>query len=885
MSSQKIKSPPKWANRFLEWYCGSQLLDEIQGDLLEAFYYRSVEVGDTKARWWFVWDVIRFFRPSSFGKRSYNSNQIAMLRNYLVVSFRNFRSQKGYGFINLSGLIVGITACLLITLHVLEEVTYDNFHPKASQTYRVVMDMYGQGELKTKSAPVYPAVGPGLLADFPEVEMYTRILPFGDGVYSVKQADGTLIRFNENKAVIADENFFEMFGFRLLDGNPESVLSKADQIVLSASTAKRYFGSDNPIGKPIFWRGTRELTVTGVYEDFPENSHMQFDMICSLKTWEGFDEWPGNWGWYDFYTFIKTSEGVDQAVLDEKLSAYLDGKKEETYTTRNVREVLWTQEIGDIHLYSSGISWDMGENGGGEQIYFLSVIAILILLIAWVNYVNLATARAIKRAREVGIRKVVGAQKGNLITQFLVESFLYNAMAVVVSVLLVIGLVPVINSAMELGLKRELLYGPEVLIGLTSLIFLGALITGFYPAMVLTSFKPVSVLKGQVGKTGRKFGFRQILVVFQFTASITLILGTFLVVKQLNYMRSQDLGLNIEQTLVLKSPSSSRGGGDLIERLGLFKAGLEAMPEVSGYTISSNVPGVENFGIGGVTSKYFPNEFRDCYRVRIDDQFMELFEIDLIAGRSFSANMATDTAAVVLNEVAMKHLGFQSAEEALGEKINPNTRNESTIVGVVKSYHQATLKEELDPVVFHFIRRASGSFYSIKLRTEDYSASMAKVEAIWDEIYPDNPFDYFFLDEFFDRQYKADEQFNSVFIGFAGLAIFVACLGLFGLVSFTAEQARKEIGIRKVLGASAKKLVLLLARDYVRLILAAIILSFPLSYYLMREWLNGFAYQTQIGVEIFVFGGMVISMVAFVTVSVKSFQAANGNPVNALRED
>lgn len=885
MSLNKVKSPPKWANRFLEWYCGADLVDEIQGDLLEAFYYRSEEVGDTKARWWFIWDVIRFFRPSSFGKRSYNSNQIAMLRNYLVVSFRNFRSQKGYGFINLSGLIVGITSCLLITLHVLEEITYDNFHPKAGQTYRVVMDMYGQGELKTKSAPVYPAVGPGLLADFPEVEMYTRILPFGDGVYSVKQADGSLVRFNESKAVIADENFFEMFGFRLLDGSPESVLSKPQQVVLSETAAKRYFDDQNPVGEIVVFRGTEEYTVTGVFEDFPENSHMDFELITSLKSVDRFEEWPTNWGWYDFYTFIKTTDEVDQAVLDEKLSTFLDSKKKETNAARNSRQVLWTQQIGDIHLYSSGLSWDMGENGGGEQIYFLSVIAALILLIAWVNYVNLATARAIKRAREVGIRKVVGAQKSDLVMQFLVESFLYNAMAVIASLLLVITLIPVINSAMELGLNRALLYGPEVLIGLSLLVFLGALITGFYPAMVLTSFKPVSVLKGQVGKAGRKFGFRQVLVVFQFTASITLILGTFLVVKQLNYMRSQDLGLNIEQTLVLKSPSSSRGGADLIQRLGLFRAGLEAMPEVSGFALSTNVPGVENFGIGGVTSKYLPNEFRDCYRVGIDDQFMKLFEIDIIAGRSFSANMATDTSAVVLNEIAMKQLGFQSAEEALGEKINPNTPGERTIVGVVKSYHQATLKEELDPVIFRYNRREGGSFYSVKLSSENYTESMEKIEASWDKIYPDNPFDYFFLDEFFDRQYKADEQFNAVFIGFAGLAIFVACLGLFGLVSFTAEQARKEIGIRKVLGASAKKLVLLLARDYVRLILAAIALSFPLSYYLMREWLSGFAYQTQIGIEIFVFGGMVISMVAFLTVSFKSFQAANGNPVNVLRED
>lgn len=878
-------SPPGWANRFLEWYCAHDLVDEIQGDLLEAFYHRKDEFGLVKARWWFIWDVMRFFRPSSFGKRSYNSNQIAMIRNYMLVSLRNFSKQKGYSFINLSGLIVGITACLLISLHVLEEITFDSFHPKADQTYRVVMDMFGQGELKTKSAPVYAAVGPNLLKDFPEVEMATRILPFGGGVYSVKKTDGSLVRFNENKAVLADENFFEMFGFQLVDGNAQSVLAQPNQIVLSASAAQRYFGTQNPIGQSIFWRGTNELKVTGVYKDFPENSHMQFDMITSLQSWDGFENFIDNWGWYDFYTFVKTPPNVSQEALDEKLATYLDGKKEEFYAERNVREELWSQKVGDIHLYSTNLSWDMGENGGGEQIYFLSIIALLILIIAWVNYVNLATARAIKRAKEVGVRKVVGAQKSNLMTQFLVESFLYNTFAVVISVLLVWILLPVINSTMDLTLEKSILFGSTILTGLLVLIILGTVCSGLYPAVVLTSFKPVAVLKGKLHTGRKRFGFRQILVIFQFTASITLILGTFLVVKQLAYMRSQDLGINIEQTLVLQGPSSGSSQQDLTDRLRLFRAQLEGMPEVKSFSLSSSVPGIENFAISGFTSKHYPQDLRDCYRVRIDDRFMDQFEIEIVAGRSFSAEMATDTSAIVMNTVAMKHLGFNSPEEAIGEKINPSSQNPWTIIGVVDNYHQATLKESLDPVLFMYNRRERGNYYALKMESTDYASSVARVEAEWDKLYPDNPFDYFFLDELFDRQYKSDEQFNAVFIGFAGLAIFVACLGLFGLVSFTAEQAKKEIGIRKVLGASAQKLVLLLAKDYALLIFIAIVVAFPLGYFLMQEWLKGFAYQTDIGAGIFVFGGVVISLVAFVTVSFKSFSVANNNPISALREE
>jgi len=878
-------SPPNWANRFLEWYCANSLLDEIQGDLLEAFYYRQTEVGVTKAKWWFVWDVIRFFRPSSFGKRSYNSNQIAMLKNYMLVSLRNFRKQKGYSFINLSGLIVGITACLLISLHVLEEITYDNFHPNADKTYRVVMDMYGQGELKTKSAPVYAAVGPNLLTDLPEVEMSSRILPFGGGVYSVRQDDGTLIRYNEEKAVLADENFFDMFGFRLLDGDRQNVLSEPSQIVVSESTAKRYFGNENPIGQSIFWRGTTELKVTGVFEDFPENSHMQFELITSLKTWNGYEDFVNNWGWYDFYTFVKVVDGVSQDALDQKLETYLDEKKAEFYAQRGVREEMWTQQVGDIHLGSVGLSWDMGENGGGQQIYFLVVIAGLILVIAWVNYINLATARAIKRAKEVGVRKVVGAGKSNLLIQFLVESFLYNLFAVLASLALVALLRPVINQAMDITLEQSLLFGPTVLGGLLLLVLLGTICSGLYPALVLTSFNPVAVLKGNFGSGKKKFGFRQLLVVFQFTASITLILGTFLVIKQLNYMRSYDLGIDLEQTLVLQAPSSGTSDDDLQNRIQVFRNMLEGMPELEGFTMSSSVPGIENFAISGFNSKFYPEEFRDCYRVGIDDEFVKLFDVELLAGRSFSKDMLTDTAAVVLNEVAVKHLGFSSPEEAIGEKINPNHPREATIVGVVSNYHQATIKQGLDPVIFFYNRRRQAAYYSAKISSNNYAGVLSKVEDAWDQIYPDNPFDFFFLDERFDRQYKADQQFNTVFIGFAGLAIFVACLGLFGLVSFTTEQSRKEIGIRKVLGASAQKLVLLLAKDYAKLILISIILAFPLGYYLMQEWLKSFAYQTSIGIEIFVFGGLMISVIAFITVSFKSFSAANGNPVNALRDE
>lgn len=808
-----------------------------------------------------------------------------MFKNYFKVSFRNFARNKVYSSINLSGLIVGISACLLITLHVLEELSYDNFHPGADRTYRVVMDMYGKNGLNTRSAPVYAAVGPNLLKDLPEIEAMARILPFGGGVYSARQADGSLVRFNEEKAVLADSSFFQVFGFKLLDGDPNQVLAKKNQIALSRSTAERYFGSEKAVGKTIIWRGTREALVTGVFEDFPENSHMQFDMITSTRSWNDYEDWVNNWGWYDFYTFIRLKENTDRAAFEVKLDGYLHEKKAERFANGTSYQKLWMQPIQDIHLHSSGLSWDMGENGGAENIYFLSAIAVLILIIAWVNFINLATARAIKRAKEVGVRKVVGAMRGQLVTQFMTDAFVYNALAVLLAIGVVLVAVPFINQALSISLDTQLLLSWQVSLSLVALTLLGTFISGLYPAFVLTSFKAVQVVKGNVGQKHKKFGFRQIMVVFQFVASITLILGTFLVIKQLNYMQSQDLGFNTDQMLILNSASSSRGEGDLPQRQKLFRDKVSELPAVTSYSITQNVPGVENFGISGFQSKHYPDEWRDVYRVGTDEFFFPQFEVEILAGRNFRKELITDTLSVILNEVAVKHMGFDSPEDAIGEKLNPNAeRWRWNIIGVVASYHQASLREEMDPIAY-FFEPNGGRFYTMKLSTNDMRQAVSDVEAVWDEIFPDNPFDFFFMDEFFNRQYKSDQQFNSVFIGFAGLAIFVACLGLFGLVSFSAEQNRKQIGIRKVLGASVFKVVVLLAKDYTRLIFVALIIAFPLGYYLMKSWLQGFAYQTTISAEIFVFGALLIFVIAIFTVSFKSIGAATTNPVNALREE
>ncbi len=877
--------PPEWAIWLLRKICPRPYQEEVEGDLKEAFYWRLEEKGARVARRRFWIETLKTVLLIDF-KQPLLMKELTRtpIVNYVKTALRHFAANRGYSLINLGGLVIGITSCFLIGLYILQELSYDRFHPHKGQQYRVVMDMYGNGELKVKSAVVYPAVGPALVKEFPEVEAYTRMLPFANGVYSRPGGDGELIRFNETKAVLADANFFEIFGFELRSGNPAEVLAKKDQIVLSESTARRYFGDEDPIGQTMNWRGRHPLVVSGVMADFPPNSHMEIDIIASLKTWDGFEQMPENWGWYDFYTFIRLRESADRLAFEQKLSGFLDIKKAAEYEKSLSREVLWLQPLEDIHLYSSGLGWDMGQNGGAYQVYFLAAVALLILIIAWINFVNLSSARAVKRAKEVGIRKVVGASKSQLIYQFLTEAFLYNLVAIFFAGVLLRSAIPLLNRLLDTELNVGLLTSSALFPILLVSVFAGALFSGAYPAYVLSSFKPLNVLKAKFYNRRSKFGFRQVLVTFQFTASILLILGTFIVIKQLRFMQSMDLGMNIEQTLVLRSPSSSSGEDDLSNRLALFKERLREIPAVKGIAVSSIVPGIENFSISGMTSRYFPNEYRDCYRVRIDENFVEDFEIEVMAGRNFSRNMSTDTAAVLLNEIAVAHLGFEGPEAALGEKINPGRRSEHTIVGVLENYHQGTAHEAMDPVVFFYRPNASG-FYSLKIQSQDYGRVLAAIDDRWNEIYPDNPLEHFFLDEHFALQYQSDQRFNLVFAAFAMLAIIVACLGLFGLVSFTTEQSRKEIGIRKVMGATVRSLITHLTRDYARLILWAMLIAFPLGYLAMRRWLQGFAYRTQIGADIFLLGALVIVFIAVLTISFKSYQAAVSNPAQVLRSD
>jgi len=806
-----------------------------------------------------------------------------MLKNYFKIALRNFSRNKVYGSINLSGLLIGMISFLIISLYIFQELSYDRFHPDAENVFRIQMNRYDGEELLFESAVTFPAVGPALVADIPEVEEYMRILPFGVGVFTYEGAGARqqVKSFNEDKSVFADHNFFTYFGFELIQGEASSVLAEPMQVVISESAADRYFGNDIAIGKTLNWRGRQDYIVSGVMADMPVNSHMSFDIIMSLSSWDGFEDFPEVWGWYDFYTFVRLQAGADNRTFESKMEGFMEKYKGEGYTETGRWETLFLQPLTGIHLYSN-LSWDMGDNGGGEMVYFLMAIAVLILVIAWVNFINLATARAIKRAREIGIRKAIGAQRSQLIYQFLCEAFLYNIVSIGLSILVTILILPWFNQVNDLRISAGLLFEPYAVLGFIILIIVGTLISGLYPAFVLTSFKSTLVLKGSVSQKSGIMFFRKALVFFQFTATIVLIVGTFTVLRQMNYMRSQDLGIDIAKNLVLIAPTTIPDRDVMISKVGMLKNELLAYPGILGFSMSSSIPGTENFGIGPIATRSQPDEWQDVYRVQIDHDFIDNYGINMLAGRNFSKDFISDSGAVILNEAAIQQLNIESPAKALEE--NLTGRMEWEIVGVIKDYHEASLRQELNPMVF-YLTSSWGRYLSLKLEGGNIPQIMEIVKKSWDVAFADAPMEYFFLDEHFNKVYKAEDRFNSLFMTFTFLAIFVACLGLFGLVSFTAEQSAKAISIRKVLGSSVIGIVINLTREYLVLISVSMLIAFPISYILMEKWLSGFAFRMDMNGMIFLTTGLLTTLIAIGTVSFQSVAAARANPAEVLRNE
>jgi len=757
-----------------------------------------------------------------------------MLKNYLLTAIREIFKNKIFSGIHVFGLALGIAAFVLILQYSLYELSYEKFYENNEQIYRIRQDRYDKGKLSTTWGAGCAAIGPALKNKFPEVQAYAR-LANASGIINISGKDAGEGNFREEKVFAANSAFLTMFPVKMISGVDSTALNEPGTAVISESIARKIFGNENAMGQSFKHNDGEEFRITGVFRDIPQNTHLKIDMLIS---WPTYVKWRGPdienaWFWDGFYTYVELKKGTDAAAFEKKMNEFTD-KQIAELTEQNIRIAIYTlQPLRSIHL-NSDLMWEAEVNGDAGTVYFLMVIAFVILIIAWVNYINLSTVKAIFRSREVAMRKISGATRMNLIRQFLVESFSINLVATLLAYLLVLVSQPWLRNitGREMSLNT-----PEIWTVFAAMIFLGPVLSGIYPALVISSFKPIAIFRGKfTGASGGAF-IRKALVVFQFAASITLIAGTFTVYSQLLYMRSQELGVNIDQTLVIKGPGVADSTYE--DKLTAFKEELLKYPVIKSVTASTSVPGTRVFwNAGGIRRVSEDGSKSNQYRIiGIDYDFVDAYNLNVIKGRGFSKEYGTDANAVLFNEEALKLMNFASPDSALGVDIF-FWGNNYKIVGVLKNFHQESLKEKFDAIIFRFTP-GTRDYFSIKLNFAGESGSdshkitentIETIKGYWEEFFPGNPFDYFFLSDHFDQQYRAEKQFRTIFGLFAFLAIIIACLGLFGLSWFIIVQRTKEIGIRKVNGASVTDILLIVSKDFFRLVFLGIILAAPVIY-------------------------------------------------------
>lgn len=803
-----------------------------------------------------------------------------MLRNYLLITVRSILKRKGFSFLNIAGLAIGLSASLLILQYVKDELSYDDFHTQADRIYRVQFDAYRNGQKIFECATAFPKVAPMLKADFPEVEDATRLyLRYGGGVVRYEETS-----IKEDNVFQAEQNLFSIFSYPILQGVAK--LDQPNTAMVEEETARKYFGAVDPIGKRIRFGDQEEYEITGVFRS-PENSHLKFTFLFSYPTLitlfgEGFNN---AWGWYDFYNYVLLKPGSDAQAFEAKLPAFIDKHGADQNNPGAIKASERTkfvlQPLADIHLYSDLIQ-EARVNGNGRTVYFLMIIAFFILIIAWVNYINLSTARAIERAKEVGIRKAVGAFKGQLVTQFIGESLIINFCAALVGLILVYAAIPAFNQLADKQLTFSIFQDVMLWSSLFILFVLGSLLSGLYPAFILSSYKPVLVLKGSMKSSKNGLFLRKSLVVVQFMASVALIAGTIIVYNQLRFMENRDLGIDIDQTLVINAPGVVEYDSLYGNYLDVYRNTLSTNPSIKNFTAVSEVPGNLIFWTNGAQRVGDDETQRNqMYMMGVDFNFFQTFGNEVLAGRTFGYEYPGDSSSVIVNEKAVEIFNLKSPDNAIGQEIRIGG-DTLRVVGVVANYHQEGLKQDFRPTAF-LLQQNARSYFCIKMSSQNTSETMSFLQEKYAEVFPNNPFDYFFLDSFFNRQYKNERQFGNVFGFFAMLAILVASLGLFGLASFTASQRTKEIGIRKVLGSSVARIFILLSKDFLWLVLIANVIAIPLVWIVMQKWLTTFAFHIEIGAWIFAVAIIITTLVALVTVSYQSIKAALVNPVKSLR--
>jgi len=803
-----------------------------------------------------------------------------MFKNYLKVALRSLFNKKLFTLINITGLVIGMVVALLILNYVSFERSYDSMHKNADRIYRVESKFYEGETLTDDWATASFGYASAMKENIPGIQDYVRI-----AINNTEQ----MVSYEEEKSrestvVVTEPSFFSIFSFKLVDGDASTALSSPNKVVISQLAAHKFFKDENPLGKILKFRTLNqayECEVSGVLEDIPANSHFNFDYFVS---WDTQPDWIKNfWYLHETYSYVLLEPGISPESI-EKAFPVMSEKYKTADALKNKTWAIELQPLADIHLASQK-QYEREAKGNEKAVNALILIALAILLIAWINYINLTTSRSLERAREVGVRKVSGALKKQLITQFLTESTIVNVVALVISVGLFLLLIPSFNSFIGKNVGFSILFMPRFWVLIAVFLLTGIVFSGLYPSFVLSNVKPAIILKGKYLNSQRAGFVRKGLVIFQFVASLVLICGTMIVYAQLKYMQNQPLGVNIDKTLVLKFPAQTP---NLMEKVKSFKRELKELPDFKNVTFSNAVPGMEVAFFASNRLYEDAAKQNRLYEMQIVDyDFIDTYGINILEGRGFDESFTNDTKKVILNEEAVKELGFANNADAIGQKVLMEGEGEPhQVIGVVENYHQQSLNKAYTPIMmimYNSIGWLRPKYLSVKISGADVAAASGKVNEIWNRFFPDSTFDYFFSDQFYEAQYTLDRKFATIFGLFALMAIFIACLGLWALALFAGLIRKKEMGVRKALGASNSSLFYNLSREFIYLTLYSAVLGVPLAFFIMNEWIKSYAFRTEMKWWFFALPIVVLVVIATLTISYQTLKTAHSSAVDSLK--
>lgn len=908
-----MHNPPKLFLKFFRWYCHPRLVKPIEGDLMELYDERVKELGKKKADWKFIKDVLLLFRKDIIkpAEGTQKLNNYGMLKSMIKMAWRNAIRQKQFTVLNLLGLTIGISTCLMIGLYIHDEMTFDAFHEKGDRIYRVNQPFIW-GDWNKMMATTGPHVAVALREDAPAFEQITRILSLGSQTATAANSGNRSNAFKENRIYAAEENFFEVFTFKFKAGDDKSALVDPQSILLTEKTMKRYFGEDSApaetIGKNIeikqYDGSWKSFSINGIIEDIPSRSHIQFDMLVSLKSESEMMQAHGwKWIWTAFATYGLVEGGTNVAALEESIQALppkwapptaerIFNQTYEEFTEGNPWK-LELQPLGEVYIAGSPTGHAFGPTGNPFFIKIFGAIGLLVLALSAINFMNLSTARATNRSKELGVRKVLGSERRTIIKQFILESVLFVLTSTVLALVVVNLSLGTFNHMAEKQIELlPYFQNPAFYLVTGSFILTLGFIAGSYPALYLSSFKPIESLKGKIQTGFKGRSIRNGLVVFQFTISIALIITTFFVQKQLTYASNVDIGFAKENILQLHN----------VEELGFETEALKnRLASNSTFTEVGKSFGVPPFVYSSDRYKSAEPEAPviQLNNLRIDEDYLDVLDLEFLVGRNFESGRENDKYKVILNEEAVKNLGW-TIEEAVGKSVAlaSGGEEEHEVIGVVEDFNFNSVKQEIAPLILIHHHNdnvwdygAGRSFYSLRLNpeaistTDDLNQLLISLEEEMKQVDSTVPFEYSFMDQEFEATFRSERKMATILNVFTIMAMIIACLGLFGLAAFSAEQRTKELGIRKVLGASVAELAVTFSKEFTRLVLVAILLACPIAWYFVKEWLQDFAYSTPIEIWVFLAATVAAILIAIATISFQSLRSANRNPVDTLKDE